>query len=283
MTKTVEQLSILVTGATDGIGHGAALELARRGATVLLHGRDPSRLAAAQGAIADETGSERLETYVADFASLADVRRLAEEVGARHQRLDVLLNNAGVGRGPRGRQTRERNADGYELHFQVNYLAPFLLQHLLLPLLRRAAPARIVNVASIGQEPIDFDDVMLERDYESLRAYRQSKLALVMASFELAGRLDPDEVTVNALHPGTLLDTKMVREGFGTPMGPIETGIEAEVYLAASPDLDGVTGEYFDRTSRARANAQAYDAPAREKLWRLSERWVGIASPPEDA
>jgi len=279
--KAIEDLSILVTGATDGIGRGAALELARRGARVLLHGRDASRVEAARGAIAGETGSERLETYVADFASLADVRRLAEQVQARHQRLDVLLNNAGVGRGPRGRQTRDESADGYELHFQVNYLAPFLLQHLLLPLLRRAAPARIVNVASIGQEPIDFDDVMLEREYESMRAYRQSKLALVMASFELAGRLDSGEVTVNALHPGTLLDTKMVREGFGTPMGPIETGIEAEVYLAVSPDLDGVTGEYFDRTNRARANAQAYDMRAREELWRLSEQWVGITQPRE--
>lgn len=276
MSKTIEQQSILVTGATDGIGRGAALELARRGATVLLHGRDASRLAAAREAVAAETRSDSLETYVADFASLANVRRLAEEVGSRHGSLDVLLNNAGIGRGPPGAQRREESVDGYELRFQVNYLAPFLLQHLLLPLLRRSAPARIVNVASIGQEPIDFDDVMLERDYESMHAYRQSKLALVMASFELAKRLDPGEVTVNALHPGTLLDTKMVREGFGAPMGPVETGIEAEVYLAVSPDLDGVTGEYFDRTSRARANAQAYDARAREQLWRLSERWVGV-------
>ena len=274
--KKIEDLGILVTGATDGIGRGAASELARRGARVLLHGRDTERVATVRRDIAENTGSERLEAYVADFASLADVRRLAGEVAARHERLDVLLNNAGVGRGPPGRQTREESEDGYELRFQVNYLAPFLLQHLLLPQLRRAAPARIVNVASIGQEPIDFNDVMLERDYESMHAYRQSKLALIMASFELAQQLDPAEVTVNALHPGTLLDTKMVREGFGAPMGPVETGIKAEVYLAASPELDGVTGEYFDRTTRARANAQAYDTGARKKLWRLTEQWVGI-------
>ncbi|NIR31927.1 MAG: SDR family NAD(P)-dependent oxidoreductase [Gammaproteobacteria bacterium] len=275
--KAIEEQSILVTGATDGIGRGAATELARRGATVLLHGRDAARVAATRDAISAESGSERLESYVADFAALADVRRLAEEVGARHERLDVLLNNAGIGRGPRGRQTREESADGYELRFQVNYLAPFLLQLLLLPLLRAAVPARIVNVASVGQAPIDFDDVMLERGYDSMHAYCQSKLALVMASFELAGRLDPDEVTVNALHPGTLLDTKMVREGFGAPMGPVETGVEAEVYLATSPELEGVTGEYFDRTKRARADAQAYDTRARRKLWQLSERWVGLA------
>lgn len=277
--KAIEQMSILVTGASDGIGRGAAAELARRGARVLLHGRDASRLSAARDAIASETGSEHLEMYVADFASLGDVRRLADEVGTRHERLDVLLNNAGIGRGPRGRQTREESTDGYELRFQVNYLAPFLLQHLLLPLLRNAAPARIVNVASVGQAPVDFDDVMLERRYDSMHAYCQSKLALVMASFELAGRLEPDAVTVNALHPGTLLDTKMVREGFGSPMGPVETGIEAEVYLATSPEVAGITGEYFDRTNRAQANAQAYDTQVRRKLWQLSEQWVGIADP----
>lgn len=276
--KAIESQKILVTGATDGIGRGAAAELARRGARVLLHGRDASRLAAVRDAMAAEAGNEDLETYVADFASLDDVRQLADRVRARHTSLDVLLNNAGIGRGPRGRQTREESVDGYELRFQVNYLAPFLLQHLLLPALRRAAPARIVNVASVGQAPIDFDDVMLERRCDSMHAYCQSKLALVMASFELAGRLDPDEVTVNALHPGTLLDTKMVREGFGSPMGPVQTGIEAEVYLATSPDLEGVTGEYFDRTQRDRADAQAYDTAVRRELWQRSEEWVGIAN-----
>lgn len=274
--KPIEDQTILVTGATDGIGRGAAAELARRGATLLLHGRDASRLNKARDAIVAESGNERLEIYVSDFASLADVRRLAGEVQNQHESLDVLLNNAGIGIGPTGNQVREESADGYELRFQVNYLAPFLLQHLLLPLLRRAAPARIVNVASAGQTSIDFDDVMLENGYDGMRAYCQSKLALIMASFELAERLDPGEVTVNALHPGSLLDTKMVREGFGEAMGPVETGIEAEVYLTASPDLEGVTGKYFDRQKRARAKPQAYDTQSRRKLWELSERWVGI-------
>jgi NAD(P)-dependent dehydrogenase (short-subunit alcohol dehydrogenase family) len=123
----------------------------------------------------------------------------------------VLINNAGVGAGPRGRERRELSADGHELRFQVNHLAPFLLTHLVLPILRVAAPARVVNVASIGQAPLDFDDLMLECGYDGFRAYCQSKLAMVMATFELAARLDPGEVTVNALHPGSLLDTKMVR------------------------------------------------------------------------
>ena len=269
---------ILVTGATDGIGRGAALELARQGATVLLHGRNPERLVATHDMVSAETGNERLETYLADFASFADVRRLAADVEQRHDRLDVLVNNAGIGTGRRGDQRRELSVDGYELRFQVNHLAPFLLQHLVLPLLRRVAPARIVNVASTGQTPVDFDDVMLERGYDGFRAYCQSKLAMVMATFELASRLDAREVTVNALHPGTLLDTKMVREGFGLPQGPVETGIASEVYMATSPDLDGVTGQYFDRTRRARADPQAYDKAARRKLWQLSERLVGINS-----
>jgi NAD(P)-dependent dehydrogenase (short-subunit alcohol dehydrogenase family) len=168
------------------------------------------------------------------------------------------------------------SADGYELRFAVNHLAPFLLTHLLLLVLRRATPARVVNVASIGQTAIDFGDVMLERGYDGFRAYCQSKLAMVMSTFELAERLNAREVTVNCLHPGTLLDTKMVREGFGAPQGPVQAGIDSEVHLATSPNLEAVTGQYFDQTRPARANAQAYDAAARRKLWRLSERLVGL-------
>jgi len=272
------QTTILITGATDGIGRGTAAALARRGARVLLHGRDPARLEAAREAIEAETGSRQLETWTADFASLEDVRGLAEAVAARHGSLNVLVNNAGIGRGPTGRQTREESRDGWEMRFQVNYLAPFLLQHLLLPVLRRAAPSRIVNVASVGQAPLDFDDLMLERGYDSMEAYCRSKLALIMATFELAARLDPAEVTVNALHPGTLLDTKMVREGFGEPRGPVDTGIEAEVYLATSADLEGVSGEYFDRTRRSRANEQAYEQDSRARLWRISAELVGIGA-----
>ena len=160
--------TILVTGATDGIGKGTARELARRGARVLLHGRSAERVAAARDEIAAATGNDRLETYVADFASLSDVHHLAERVSARHDRLHVLINNAGIGAGPRGRQ-REVSADGHELRLQVNHLAPLLLAHLLLPLLRARAPARIVNVASAGQAPLDFADLMLEHGYDGMR------------------------------------------------------------------------------------------------------------------
>lgn len=253
------------------------MELVSRGASVLLHGRSESRLESACGEIRQVTGSDRLRPYLADFSSLDAVRRLAQDVERDHDRLDLLINNAGIGFGKPG-SSREVSADGYELRFAVNYLAPFLLTKLLLPLLRRSAPARIVNVASAGQVPVEFDDIMLEAAYDGTRAYRQSKLALVMFTFELADRLavaGQGGLTVNALHPATFMDTKMVHEAGGAPMSTIEDGLEATLALAVSPELDGVTGRYFNRLQEARADAQAYDPDARQRLWRLSERITG--------
>jgi NAD(P)-dependent dehydrogenase (short-subunit alcohol dehydrogenase family) len=264
---------ILITGSTDGIGLGTALALARQGHTILVHGRDPEKIAVTCRRIMDETRNERVEGYLGDFSALANVRRLAAEIGARHDRIDILINNAGIGGG--GHFKRELSADGFEVRFHVNHLAPFLLQHLLLPLVQRAAPSRIVNVASGAQMPIDFSDVMLEKSYTGFQAYSQSKLAMVMTSFDLAARLDPSRVTVNALHPGTMLNTKLVR-AIGKPQGSVEIGIEAEVYLATSREVAGVSGGYFDRLERTTANAQAYDPDARAKLWALSEKLVGI-------
>ena len=272
--RPVDQQTILVTGATDGLGRALARELAARGATVLLHGRSKQRLEDTRRELIEATGSDRLRTYLADFASLEQVRRLAREVAGDQPRLDALVNNAGIaGGGP-----RQESADGIELRFAVNYLAPFLLTELLLPLLRRSAPARIVNVASVGQVPIDFDDVMLERGYEPLRAYRQSKLAQVMYTFELAQRLraaGETGVTVNALHPATLMDTKMALDSFGYSMSTVQDGVEATLRLVVDPELEGVSGRYFDRLDEDRANAQAYDADARARLWRLSEALTG--------
>ena len=163
------------------------------------------------------------------------------------------------------------------MRFQVNHLAPFLLEHLLLPVLRAKSPSRIVNVASASQDMIDFDDMMLERSYDGTRAYSQSKLAMVMSTFELAKRLDPSEITVNALHPRSLLDTKIVREAWGSAQAPVEVGVESEFYLATSPDLENITGNYFDQKRRVQAHPQAYDEKALQNLWQTSNRLTNLA------
>jgi NAD(P)-dependent dehydrogenase (short-subunit alcohol dehydrogenase family) len=270
--QAVKNQVILVTGATDGLGKQVARDLAAQGATVLLHGRSREKGEATLQEIRDATGNQKLMYYNADLSSLDAVRGLAEEIKADRDRLDVLINNAGIGSGarPAGRET---SVDGYELRFAVNYLAPFLLTYRLLPLLRRSTPARIVNVASVGQQPIDFDDVMLEDGYDGLRAYRQSKLAQVMFTFDLAEELSESGITVNSLHPASLMNTKMVLETdyFGGPMSTVEEGAHAVEYLATSPELDAVTGEYFNGEHRARANAQAYDKEARHRLRMLSQ------------
>jgi len=277
--RAVDRQTVLVTGATDGLGQALASELASQGAAVLLHGRSEARLESVRREIRQATGSDRLDTYRADFSSLEAVRRLAHDVERDHDRLGLLINNAGIGFGKPNRG-RELSADGYELRLAVNYLAPFLLTQLLMPLLRRSAPARIVNVASAGQVPVDFDDLMLGVSYDGIRAYRQSKLALVMFTFELADRLHADGgVSVNALHPATFMNTKMVHEAGSPIMSTIEDGLEATLALALSPELDGVTGRYFDGRHEARANPQAYDAAARQRLWRLSEQLTGLVRP----
>jgi NAD(P)-dependent dehydrogenase (short-subunit alcohol dehydrogenase family) len=271
--QTLRNQVILVTGATDGLGKRVARDVAAQGGTVLLHGRSREKGEATLQEIREATGNQKLIYYNADFSSLDAVRQLSGEIQADQERLDVLINNAGVGAGLR-QSRREKSTDGYELRFAVNYLAPFLLTHRLLPLLRRSAPARIVNVASVGQQPIDFDNVMLEDGYDGLRAYRQSKLALVMFTFDLAEDLRKSGITVNSLHPATLMSTRMVLETdyFGGPMSTVEEGAHAVEYLATSPDLGGVTGEYFDGKQPARANAQAYDKEARRRLRILSEQ-----------
>ena len=277
---TLEDQVILVTGSTDGIGKQTAYGLAQRGATVLLHGRSQEKGEATLREIRDATGNDKLEYYFADFSSLAEVRRLADEVRANLDALDVLINNAGVGAGKRGEAKRELSRDGYELRFAANYLAPYLLTRLLLPALRRAAPSRIVNVASAAQNPIDFDDVMLERRYDGFGAYAQSKLALVMFTFDLAEELKGEDIAVNCLHPGSLLDTKMVREAFGRAMGSVQSGADAVIYLATSSKVEGVTGKYLDQKQEARAHEQAYDGEARNNLRQLSEKLTGSQNEP---
>ncbi|SPT60635.1 SDR family NAD(P)-dependent oxidoreductase [Actinomadura madurae] len=256
--RPIEQQTILITGATDGLGRALAAELAAEGATVLVHGRDDQR----GKATLQEIGG-RASWYRADLASLAETRALAEAVRADHPRLDVLVNNAGIGNdGP-----RMESADGHELTFQVNYLSGYLLTRLLLPTLVASAPARIVNVSSLGQEAIDFDDVMITRGYGGMRAYRQSKLAQILFTIDLAGELAGTGVTANALHPATYMPTKLVP----TPISTLEEGVRATHRLVTDPALDGVSGRFFNGLREARADAQAYDTEARARLKALSD------------
>jgi NAD(P)-dependent dehydrogenase (short-subunit alcohol dehydrogenase family) len=253
--RPLAEQRVLVTGSTDGLGRRVAAALAQRGASVLVHGRDPAKVEAA----VERTGAEW--GLVADLADLEQVRSLAQEAG----QLDTLVNNAGV-----VVSDRRESAEGYELTFTVNYLSHFLLTQLLLEKLRE--PARIVNVSSIGQAPVDFDDLMLTNVYEGYGAYAQSKLAQVLFTTELAERLGERDITVNALHPATLMDTKMVRETFGRSRSSVEEGAEATLRLVEDPELDGVSGRFFDGMHESAAHPQAYDAEARRRLWELSER-----------
>ncbi|MFG2073259.1 SDR family NAD(P)-dependent oxidoreductase [Nonomuraea maritima] len=256
---------ILITGASDGLGRALAEDLAAGGRhRLLLHGRDEGRLAE----VARATGGEPIR---ADLSSLEEVRRLAAHVAAAHDHLDVLVNNAGIGFHIEG-TTRRTSADGHELRLAVNYLAPVLLTRELLPLLRRGAPSRVVNVASIGQQPIDFGDPQLERDYTDVAAYCRSKLALVSHTFDLAEELDGSGVTVNSVHPATYMPTAMSARSGMEVVESLEQGVAATRRLVDSPELDGVTGRYFEGGKEARASEEAYDADHRRRLADLTRR-----------
>lgn len=267
--------TVLVTGSTDGLGRAVAKRLAAAGAHVLVHGRSRERGEKLVQEIR-AAGKGAATFYQADFASLAEVRALAQAILQDHDRIHVLVNNAGLGSGPNMNE-RAVSADGHELRFAVNHLAGFLLTYRLLPALEKAAPARVVNVSSLGQQPIDFGDVMLERGYDGGRAYRQSKLAQIMFTIDLAQELVGRKITVNALHPATFMDTTMVRLNNVKPVSTVDQGAEAVIKLAASDEVEGESGLFFDSLEESRANEQAYDAGARKQLHELSRRLTGLA------
>lgn len=271
----------VVTGATHGIGRATAQALAALGATVVVHGRDAAAVDAVRREIAASTGNGAIAGVVADFASLSDVRRMARELAA--ERVDVLVNNAGT-----MLRSRETTADGFERQFGVNHLAPFLLTNLLLDAL--PSGARIVNVASEAHRRarLDFEDLQLERGkYNGMRAYGASKLANVLFTAELARRLAGTGVTANSLHPGMVYTNIFSGLGGGAKifaavgrlllLSP-ERGAATPVYLAASPDVSGVTGKYFERCRPRPPAAAADDAAAAARLWEASERLVGLMS-----
>jgi NAD(P)-dependent dehydrogenase (short-subunit alcohol dehydrogenase family) len=275
--------TVLITGATGGIGRAAAVALSSMGARVGITGRDRARAEDAAATVARESGNSAVDVFVADMSSQAEVRRLASEVLAAYPRLDVLLNNVGG-----FWAHRHATADGLEHTFALNHLAPFLLTSLLLERLKTSAPARVVTVSSGAQSmgSIDFDDLMGERKYSGQRAYNQSKLANVMFTYELAKRLEGTGVTATVLHPG-ITSTDFGREDQARGWGPLiavmrrfmkspDQGAETSVYLASSLGAEGLTGKYFANRTPKKTHRASYDAAITARLWQVSAELVGL-------
>ena len=271
------QKLILVTGATDGIGKQTALELARDGARIVIHGRSQGKLEATRDELQRLVPGSAVEIATADFASLADVRRMAEDLAARHRAIDVLINNAGV-----YMNQHVISHDGHEMTFAVNHLAPFLLTHLLLDALRAAPRARIVNVSSVAhmRGVLDFENLRAEKGFAPYGAYALSKLANVLFTVELARRLAGESLTVNALHPG-VVSTKLLTEGFGMQgQESLSQGAATSVYLATSPEVADVSGRYFVRCREAEMNPLAAHPGTASRFYELSAELTGIRGLP---
>lgn len=264
---------VLVTGSTDGIGRQTALTLARMEARVLVHGRSREKAERVRDELRHESGNARVDAVVGDLSELASVRALAREVEALTDTLHVLLHNAGV-----FVHERRLTSEGFETTFVVNHLAPFLLTHLLRPLLERGAPSRVVVVSSIAHNRgrIDFDNLQGERRFDGYGAYATSKLANVLFADELAERWAPLRITANSLHPG-VISTKLLKEGFGASGDTVEEGARTSVHVASAPELEGVTGRYFVKSHEASPAPHAKDAAVRRRLWEVSERLVGLS------
>jgi NAD(P)-dependent dehydrogenase (short-subunit alcohol dehydrogenase family) len=272
----------LVTGATSGIGAVAAEALAAQGATLVGVGRNPEKCAAVAERIRQQTGSTTVEFLRADLSSQQEIRRLAQEFLGKYDRLDVLVNNAGA----MFFQRRE-SVDGIELTFALNHLGYFLLTNVLLDRLKASAPARIVNVASSAhtRTPLDLDDVQSRRSYRGFRVYSKSKLANVLFTYELARRLEGTGVTANALHPGVVATKFGSDNGWrGHLLRPLffafgitpERGAETMIYLAASPEVAGVTGKYFMKKKAVPSSPGSYDRSAAARLWQISAELTGL-------
>jgi NAD(P)-dependent dehydrogenase (short-subunit alcohol dehydrogenase family) len=268
--RPLDEQTVLITGATGGLGRALVHRAAGHGATVVAHGRDERRLRDLALEVEEATGTS-IDTVAADLADLREVDRLADSVLDTYDRLDVLVNNAGVGFGvPDG--PREVSVDGIELRFAVNHLAAYRLAGRLAKLLEVSAPSRIVQVASAGQLALDPDDPLTEHGWDGVTAYRRAKLAQVMATYDLAADLVGTGVTVNALHPATFMDTAMVRDSGVSPTSTVEEGLAATWRLVADPDLEGVSGRYFDGTREGTTDPQADDPAARAWVRALSDR-----------
>ncbi|MHB8113646.1 MAG: SDR family oxidoreductase [Bellilinea sp.] len=279
----------MVTGATSGMGEMTARRLAELGATVILVGRSRERGDETLRRIVAATGNTSVELMLADLSSQAQIRQLVQQFKSRYQQLHVLVNNAGA-----WITSRQESIDGIEMTFALNHLGYFLLTNLLLDTLKASAPARIINVASYGHVSgrIDFDDLQGRRGYNGMQAYRQSKLANVLFTYELARRLAGTGVTVNAVNPG-LVATRFGLNNFGVIPARIvnlllklygmvgtnaEQGAQTSIYLATSPNVEGVTGKYFERQTAVPSSEGSYDPATASRLWQVSEAMTGLTA-----
>lgn len=267
----------LVTGSSSGIGKVTARELARMGATVVMVCRDRAKGEAAQAEIKAASGSEQVDLLLADLTSLADVRRVAADFKQKYTRLHILIHNAGA-----INSARKVTPDGLEATFAANYLAPFLLTEQLLDVLKASAPARIVNVSSAAHQAgrIDFADLQGEKRYNPWKAYGQAKLALLLFTYELASQLEGSGVTVNALHPGVIASnfdqglSNFFRFGWKLMypfLSSVERGAQTTLYLATSPEVEGVSGKYFVNLRERKSSSRSYSEATRQRLWQLSK------------
>lgn len=265
MLKPVSEQRILITGATDGIGYHAALQLAEMKAKLVVHGRTQKTAEEAAGKIRQESGNRNIEAIHADFGSLSEVKKMAVEIHRRFPVLDVLLNNAGI-----YMNDRQESVDGHELTFQVNYLAPVFLTQLILNCLDQDSETRIVNVASIAHQSARLDLKNLENEpWDDYLAYANSKLENILFTYELARRLHDTDIMVNCLHPG-VIGTKLLQKGFGRGGASIESGAQVLVHVASSPDLEGVTASYFNQMRQEQSSPITYDEGFAGRLWDIT-------------
>jgi NAD(P)-dependent dehydrogenase (short-subunit alcohol dehydrogenase family) len=276
----------MITGASSGIGKATALGLAKMGATVVMVCRNRGRGEAAMAEIRAESGNQAVDLMLADLSSQASIRQLEDDFKDRYQQLQVLVNNAGV-----FLSQRSLTADGIEAHFAVNYLAPYLLTNLLLDMLKAGAPSRIVNVSGTyhRKATMDFDDLMCEKDYSASRANNQAKLALILFTYELARRLEGTGVTANCLHPGVVATSLVEKDPDYSPFSRFiyklfkpflaspKKGAETSIYLASSPEVEGVTGEYFVKKAAVESSPESYDMAIARRLWEVSAELTGLS------
>jgi NAD(P)-dependent dehydrogenase (short-subunit alcohol dehydrogenase family) len=274
--------TVLITGATSGIGKITAIELAKRGAHVVFVARNPKKAADTQVEIAGQSGNPNVEFLLGDLALMADVRKVAAEANAKLPRLDVLINNAGLWMGH-----RVLTAEGNETVFAVNHLAPFLLTHLLLPKLKMSTPARVINLTSVGHRLawLRWDNLQSERFFNATLAYGNAKLASILFTYEMARRLADTGVTVNCVHPGPVATNFAQENGgwLGLGMKAVKPflltparGAETTIFLATSPDVESITGKYWTGKKPAKTSGISYKKDVQEKMWQVTEKLVGL-------